>query len=123
VIEPTRRIVERVRRDHPETPIIGYPRGIGSLYPRYFSATGVTALSIDATVPLDFARALQSQGPIQGNLDPVVLVVGGSALDKAAGEILAALRGGPFIFNLGHGVLPETPLEHVAQLASLIRTA
>jgi uroporphyrinogen decarboxylase len=123
VIAPTRRIVERVRHGHPDTPIIGFPRGVGSLYQRYFSETGVTALSIDATVPLDLARTLQSQGPIQGNLDPTVLVAGGKALDEAVGKILAALRGGPFIFNLGHGVLPETPLEHVARLATLIRTA
>lgn len=124
VIEPTRRIVERVRRDHPETPIIGFPRGVGSLYHRYFSETGVTALSLDATVPLEVAaRTLQTRGPIQGNLDPVVLVAGGSALDDAVTKILDALRGGPFIFNLGHGVLPETPLEHVAQLTALIRNA
>jgi uroporphyrinogen decarboxylase len=123
VIAPTRRIIERVRRDHPETPIIGFPRGIGSLYQRYFSETGVTALSLDATVPLDLAQTLQSQGPVQGNLDPTVLVAGGGALDEAVGKILAALRGGPFIFNLGHGVLPETPIEHVARLATLIRGA
>ena len=123
VIAPTRRIIERVRRGHPDTPIIGFPRGIGSLYQRYFIETGVTALSLDATVPLDLARVLQSRGPVQGNLDPVVLVAGGSALDEAAGKILAALRDGPFIFNLGHGVLPETPLEHVARLSTLIRTA
>ena len=124
VIEPTRRIVERVRRDHPETPIIGFPRGIGALYPRYFAETGVTALSIDATVPLEVAaKTLQTLGPIQGNLDPLVLVTGGSALDTAVAKILDALRNGPFIFNLGHGVLPETPLEHVAQLATLIRSA
>jgi uroporphyrinogen decarboxylase len=123
VIVPTRRIIERVQRDHPDTPIIGFPRGVGPLYQRYFSETGITALSIDATVPLDLAQALQSHGPVQGNLDPVVLVAGGSALDDAVGKILAALRGGPFIFNLGHGVLPETPLEHVARLATLIRTA
>jgi uroporphyrinogen decarboxylase len=123
VITPTRRIVERVRRDHPDTPIIGFPRGIGSLYLRYFAETGVTALSIDATVPLELAAQLQTQGPVQGNLDPVVLVAGGEALDTAVMKIVDVLRGGPFIFNLGHGVLPETPLEHVARLATLLRNA
>lgn len=124
VIEPTQRIVERVRRDHPDTPIIGFPRGIGSLYRRYFSATGVTALSIDATVAPELAAAtLQPLGPIQGNLDPALLVAGGPALDAAVAKILGALRHGPFIFNLGHGVLPETPPEHVARLAALIRSA
>jgi uroporphyrinogen decarboxylase len=124
VIRPTREIVEQVRRHHPATPIIGFPRGIGSLYERYFEETGVTALSIDATVPLEMAaKTLQSLGPIQGNLDPNVLVAGGAALDDAVKRILDALRGGAFIFNLGQGVLPETPLDHVARLAELIRSA
>ena len=122
VIEPTRRIVELLRRDHPDTPIIGFPRGIGSRYHRYFSATGVTALSIDATVaPEIAAETLQPLGAIQGNLDPALLVAGGAALDEAVARILMALRGGPFVFNLGHGVLPETPPQHVARLATLIR--
>ena len=126
VIEPTRRIIERLHRNHPGTPIIGFPRGIGSrdgvLYRRYFSATGVTALSIDpAVTPEVAAETLQPLGAIQGNLDPALLVAGGAALDAAVTRILTALRGGPFIFNLGHGVLPETPPEHVARLAALIR--
>lgn len=124
VIGPTRRIVDTVHAVYPETPIIGFPRGIGPLYERYFRETGVTALSIDAAVPLEqAAKILQKIGPVQGNLDPRILVTGGDALAEAVKKILAALKGGPFIFNLGHGVLPETPLDHVAQLAQLIRGA
>lgn len=124
VIAPTRRIVDRVHGRHPDTPIIGFPRGAGSLYARYFGETGVNALSIDATIPPDLAaKTLQPYGAVQGNLDPRVLLAGGAALDEAVGSILKALRGGPFIFNLGHGVLPETPLENVARLATLIRNA
>lgn len=122
VIDPTRRIVESLRRHYPDTPVIGFPRGIGSLYRRYFAETGVTALSIDATVPCDLAaKSLQPFGPIQGNLDPHLLVAGGDALERAVGAILSTLGKGPFIFNLGHGVLPETPPEHVAQLVELVR--
>jgi uroporphyrinogen decarboxylase len=124
VIAPTRRIVEALRREHPNIPIIGFPRGIGALYSRYFAETGVTALSIDAGVPLDFAAGtLQTMGAIQGNLDPRLLVTGGAKLDAAVAAILGALRQGPFIFNLGHGVLPETPLAHVERLLELIRDA
>jgi uroporphyrinogen decarboxylase len=124
VIAPTRRIVEALHREHPNIPIIGFPRGIGALYPRYFAETGVTALSIDAGVPLDFAAAtLQKMGAIQGNLDPRLLVTGGAMLDEAVSAILGALGQGPFIFNLGHGVLPETPLAHVSRLLELIRGA
>ncbi len=124
VVTPTRRIVEAVRQRHPDTPIIGFPRNIGPLYERYFAETGITALSIDANVPLELAaRVLQRIGPIQGNLDPTILVAGGNALDEAVKTILAALSNGPFVFNLGHGVLPETPLEHVARLTALIRSA
>ncbi len=123
VIKPTRRIIEAVRRTHPITPIIGFPRGIGELYPRYFAETGITALSIDASVPPSVAAAtLQKLGTVQGNLDPRLLVAGGAALEEAAMAILGALRDGPFIFNLGHGVLPETPVAHVERLVEIVRS-
>jgi uroporphyrinogen decarboxylase len=124
VIAPTRRIVDLVHGRHPDTPIIGFPRSVAAAsYERYFAETGVDALSIDPAVPPALAAStLQPHGAVQGNLDPRVLVTGGIALDEAVEEIVAALRGGPFIFNLGHGVLPETPLENVARLATLIRT-
>jgi len=124
VLNPTRRIVERLRATHPNLPVIGFPRGIGLLYGRYFAETGVTALSIDATIaPSVAAETLQPLGPVQGNLDPALLLAGGEALDRAAIAILAALQKRPFIFNLGHGVLPETPPEHVTRLIALIRRA
>jgi uroporphyrinogen decarboxylase len=124
VIAPTKRIVALVHERHPQTPIIGFPRGIGALYRRYFATTGIDALSIDASVACDLAaRELQSIGPIQGNLDPKILVAGGAALDEAVARILSALGNGPFIFNLGHGVVPETPPEHVARLVDLVRRA
>jgi uroporphyrinogen decarboxylase len=123
VITPTQRIVAALHRDHPHIPVIGFPRGIGAYFPRYVAATGVDAISLDAGVTLDFAKALQQNGPVQGNLDPKILVAGGAALDEGVTAILDALRPGPFIFNLGHGVLPETPIEHVARLAELIRGA
>ncbi len=124
VIEPTRRIVEAVRQRYPDVPVIGFPRGIGARYSAYFKETGVTALSIDASVPPErAAMTLQPLGAVQGNLDPRILVKGGEALRSATETILAALGHGPFVFNLGHGVTPETPLDHVADLAALIRGA
>lgn len=122
VIRPTRQIVERLRRDHPNVPVIGFPRGIGERYRRYFAETGINALSIDVDTSLDDARALQSLGAVQGNLDPKILVAGGKAFEDSVHRILDRLGGGPFVFNLGHGVVPETPPDHVATLGELIRT-
>ena len=121
VIRPTRQIVERLRRDHPDVPVIGFPRGIGQRYRRYFAETGINALSIDAAMSLEEAATLQSLGAVQGNLDPKLLVAGGKALEDAVHRILDRLGGGAFVFNLGHGVVPETPPDHVARLGELIR--
>lgn len=122
VIEPTRRIVASLREHHPGLPVIGFPRGAGLMYRSYFLETGVTALGLDTTVPPGVARkTLQSIGPVQGNLDPLLLVAGGDAMAAAAATILDAFAGGPFIFNLGHGIVPETPPEHVARLIELVR--
>jgi uroporphyrinogen decarboxylase len=122
VIEPTRRIVASLRARHPALPVIGFPRGAGPLYAAYFEATGVTAVSLDTAFPSAVARdALQRIGPVQGNLDPLLLVAGGAALREAAAGIIGTLGGGPFIFNLGHGIVPETPPEHVAELVELVR--
>ena len=122
VIEPTRRIVANLREHHPGLPIIGFPRGAGLMYRSYFLETGVTALGLDTTVPPGVARkTLQSIGPVQGNLDPLLVVAGGDAMAAAAPTILDAFAGGPFIFNLGHGIVPETPPEHVARLIELVR--
>jgi len=121
VIAPTRRIVDAIHARHPSAPIIGFPRNAGTLYAAYFAETGVNALCIDQHVSLVQARALQAHGPVQGNLDPALLVTGGAALDRAVGDILAALGQRPFVFNLGHGILPETPLAHVERLVRLVR--
>jgi uroporphyrinogen decarboxylase len=122
VIEPTARIVERIKARHAQVPIIGFPRGCGDHYAAYVKQTGVDGIGLDSDVSLDWARdTLQPLAAVQGNLDNQTLVAGGEALDGAARRILAALAGGPFIFNLGHGVLPETPPENVARLAALIR--
>jgi len=122
VIEPTRRIVAALKRRFPDHPIIGFPRAAGLLYERYITETGVDGIGLDAMVPVGYARArLQQLATVQGNLDPVLLITGGAALETAVKELCRTLGGGPFVFNLGHGVLPETPPENVAALASLLR--
>ncbi len=122
VIEPTQRIVRMVKRHHPRVPIIGFPRGAGALYERYVMESGVDAISLDPSVTLDWARErLQSRAPVQGNLDPQLLLAGGPTMVEATHAILSAFRNGPFVFNLGHGILPETPPDHVAELVQLVR--
>jgi uroporphyrinogen decarboxylase len=120
VIDPTRRIAARLRQSFPTVPVIGFPRGAGLLYERYASETGVDAIGLDTTVPLSLARELHGGVALQGNLDPVALLVGGLVLADAVREIRRVLDGRPFVFNLGHGVLPQTPPEHVAALARLL---
>lgn len=122
VIDPTKRVVAGLRERHPGVPVIGFPRGAGLMYRSYFVETKVTAVSLDTTVPCGVAhKTLQSVGPVQGNLDPLLLVAGGRALDDGIQGILDGFAGGPFIFNLGHGIVPATPVEHVARLAELVR--
>ncbi len=124
VIEPTKRIVAALRGPHPALPIIGFPRGAGLMYRAYAAETGVTALGLDPTVPLAIARkTLQPLAAVQGNLDPLLLLAGGAAMEEATAAILAALREGPFVFNLGHGIVPQTPPDHVARLVELVRKA
>jgi uroporphyrinogen decarboxylase len=121
VIEPTRRIVAALKHRFPDRPIIGFPRGAGLLYKRYVTETGIDCVGLDAMVPAGYARSrLQQLVAVQGNLDPVLLIVGGAALQTAVRELCRTLGGGPFVFNLGHGVLPETPPENVAVLAGLL---
>lgn len=121
-IAPTQRIVEQVRSRHPSVPIIGFPRGAGINYERYVRETGVTAVGLDSAVPLSWARTvLQPVLPVQGNLDPVLLLNGGPPMETAVREILSVLGGGPLIFNLGHGVIKETPPDHVAALIECVR--
>ena len=122
-VAPVRRIVGKVRQAFPDVPIIGFPRGAGSLYDGYRAETGVTALGLDWSVPLSQARVLQQQGAVQGNLDPMRLVAGGRALDEGVDAIVASLGDGPLVFNLGHGVTPDTPVEHVARMVEWVRSA
>lgn len=121
-LEPLAEIVSRLKARHPDVPIILFPRGAGDLYRDYARESGADALSLDSAVPLDWARdELQPLVTVQGNLDPEVLLAGGAGLAEQTDRILAALCGGPFVFNLGHGILPPTPLAHVEQLVRRVR--
>jgi uroporphyrinogen decarboxylase len=121
-IGPTRAIVAGVKAKAPHIPIIGFPRGAGASALRYAVETGVDAIGCDTAVPLGFIReALQPRVAVQGNLDPLLLVAGGNQLERRVREIVTTLGGGPFIFNLGHGIVPETPPEHVAELVRLVK--
>ena len=122
-IAPTRKLVEKIRAAHPGVPIIGFPKGAGMLYPRYVRETGVTAVSFDHTLPLSFVRdEIQPLCPVQGGLDNGALLAGGDGMISAADNIIKTLSGGPFIFNLGHGVIKDTPPEHVAALSEYIKS-
>ncbi|MGE5269949.1 MAG: uroporphyrinogen decarboxylase [Thiohalocapsa sp.] len=121
VITPTQRIAAALKQRFPAVPLIGFPRGAGLAYEAYAVRTGVQAVGIDSAVPLDVAaQLLQPHVTLQGNLDPVALLVGGDGLRREVGRIRRALAGGAHVFNLGHGVLPQTPPEHVALLAQLL---
>ncbi|TPN58869.1 uroporphyrinogen decarboxylase [Mesorhizobium sp. B1-1-4] len=122
-VEPVAEIVRQVRAFHPDVPIIGFPKGAGARYRSYREKTGVTGLGIDWTVPLETAKALQREGAVQGNLDPLRLVAGGKALADGVSAILESLGSGPLIFNLGHGITPETPIAHVEAMVKLVRSA
>ena len=122
IIEPTKRLVARFRASHPDVPVIGFPRGAGLMYPEYIEATGVTAVGLDTTMPLAWARDnLQTRCPVQGNLDPQILLAGGDALDAAVDRIVETLGEGAFVFNLGHGIVKETPPENVERLMNRLR--
>ena len=122
VIAPTARIVAALRERHPEVPVIGFPKGAGAGLAAYARETGVDALGLDETVdPGWAARELPPELPIQGNLDPMALLAGGAALETGVGRILSSFAGRPHIFNLGHGIIKETPIAHVEQLLALVR--
>jgi uroporphyrinogen decarboxylase len=121
-VAPTRRIVADVRRAVPGAKIIGFPRGAGSNLKRYVEDLAIDAVGLDWMVELDVARdEIQRRRPVQGNLDPLALRAGGAALDRSIDTILGALAGGPFIFNLGHGILPDTPIAHVERMLKRVR--
>ncbi len=124
VIEPTRRIVSALRERHPYVPVIGFPRMAGLSVEAYARETGVNAVGLDTAMDLTRAAPLLPKTvAAQGNLDPLALVAGGAAMETATHAILDAMRGRPFIFNLGHGIVPQTPPEHVAALIAMVRAS
>jgi uroporphyrinogen decarboxylase len=121
-IEPIRRIVDLVRAQVPDARIIGFPRGAGAMLARYVENVPVNAVGLDWMIDKNFAcERIQSRVPVQGNLDPLVLVAGGVALDRAIDTIMEAFAQKPFIFNLGHGIVPETPIAHVEHMLKRVR--
>ncbi len=122
-VKPVRKIIHRVRERHPQARIIAFAKGAGPLLKGYREKTCATAIGLDWTVPLSFARSLQADGPVQGNLDPMRVVAGGDSLDAGVDSILEGLGGGPLIFNLGHGITPQADPDHVTRLVERIRQA
>ncbi|MDF1767676.1 MAG: uroporphyrinogen decarboxylase [Maricaulis sp.] len=122
IIRPTRRIIDAVRAAGVDVPIIGFPRGAGTLYPRYARETGVTAIAVDTGVDPAWIQSVLPQGmPVQGHLDPAALRAGGAALNSEVDRLLDSWEGRPHIFNLGHGITPDVPVAHVEQLLARIR--
>ena len=122
VIEPTRKLISRLRDLGVKVPIIGFPRGSGGMMPEYAERTGADAIGLDSAIPLNWANSvLPLNFPVQGNLDPLRLIEGGEGLDVRIREIIDAFHDRPLIFNLGHGVLPETPISHVERLLEVVR--
>ena len=122
VIAPTARLVERLRAKHPEVPVIGFPKGAGGKLGAYARETKVSAIGLDETVdPLWAAKELPKRLPVQGNLDPLALRAGGEALYSGTQRILDAFAERPHIFNLGHGILPDTPIDQVEELIARVK--
>ena len=123
VIAPTAKIVAALNQRFPQVPVIGFPKGAGEKLPAYARETKVQALGLDETIdPLWAARALPAGLPVQGNLDPLLLIAGGAALETEALRILEAFADRPHVFNLGHGIGQTTPVEHVGQLLAIVRS-
>ena len=121
-IEPNARIVKALKARHPSIPIIGFPRAVGLHYVPYVEQTQVDAVSVDSHIPLSWvASELQSKCVVQGNLDPVLLASNKEHMLEEAERILSVLAGKPFIFNLGHGIVPSTPIDHVEALVSYVK--
>ena len=122
VIAPTFRLVNALGKRHPHVPVIGFPKGAGGKLAAYARETGVSALGLDETVdPVWAARELPEALPLQGNLDPLALIANGDPLETAVRRILDAFAGRPHIFNLGHGILQDTPIAHVERLIALVK--
>jgi uroporphyrinogen decarboxylase len=122
VVAPTARIVQALKSQFPDVPVIGFPKGATAHLSRFVKSTQVDGVSCDTACPLSVMQSVASSGTVaQGNLDPLLLVAGGDALDRRVDEIVQAMSGKPFIFNLGHGIVPETPPENVARLVERVR--
>jgi len=120
--KPGGKIVSGVRQRIPDARIIGFPRGAGTSLVGYVDSVPFDAIGLDWMIDRKFARdEIQSRRPVQGNLDPMALLAGGAALDREVDAVLASFSGKPFIFNLGHGILPETPVAHVEQMVTRVR--
>lgn len=124
VVEPTTTIVRHIKRKYPTVPVIGFPRLAGAHIGRYAIETGVDTVGMDTGMDAAaVARIVPAATALQGNLDPMALVAGGDAMRGEVAAILGAMRDRPFVFNLGHGIVPQTPVEHVAALVELVRAA
>jgi len=122
VIAPNAALVSALKARHPETPIIGFPKGAGEKLPAYARETGVDAVGVDETIdPLWAARELPAGLPVQGNLDPLLLLAGGDELDAGVVRVLEAFADRPHVFNLGHGIGQHTPIAHVERLLAVLR--
>lgn len=122
VIAPNAEIISRLKAVHPGLPIIGFPKGAGAKLVAYANETGASAIGLDETVdPVWAHKNLPAELPLQGNLDPLALIAGGEALEKSARHIMQVFEDRPHIFNLGHGILPDTPIEHVEKLLTIVR--
>ncbi|NVO13003.1 MAG: uroporphyrinogen decarboxylase [Rhodoplanes sp.] len=122
VIDPAKRIVDGVRAEVPGAKIIAFPRGAGTQLERFVDRVPVDAVGLDWTIDLKFARErIQSRVAVQGNLDPLLLLAGGEALDRGVDAVLEAFRDGPFIFNLGHGITPDAPIANVERMLARVR--
>jgi uroporphyrinogen decarboxylase len=123
VIGPHKAILAALRAEGIDTPVIGFPRGAGALVEAYAEAVPVQAVALDVQAPAALGRRLQSRLPIQGALDPLLLRAGGPALGRRVDQLMEQWGGGPYIFNLGHGVLPDTPLAHIAAVVAQVKGA
>ena len=121
-IGPVRQIILNVRDEVPNAKIIAFPRGAGSALERYVTELPIDAVGLDWMIDKTFARErIQTLKPVQGNLDPMALIAGGRALDESVDAVMRAFSDGPFIFNLGHGITPQTPIAHVEQMLKRVR--
>ena len=122
IISPIRRLISRIQKAHPQTPIIYYGRGVSEIYPQIIKGYSNIAFSVDENVPVQIMKeTIQKLGPVQGNLSPQVMVEGGQKLQEKANELVDTFQGTPFIFNLGHGIVPQTPVNHVNQLIEIVK--